>query len=134
MAEPRLRDLLSGWTCGTVREARRGPVRLDPEERRLLLRIARGEEGESAPGERVRALSWLGRLDGAQGEAVSTLLAVVSSDAPIEARVQAVRTLSRMKDPAVEPALRRLSQAAGGHPAITLAAARALASRSPGKP
>jgi hypothetical protein len=105
-------------------------VRLDPDQRRTLLRIARGEEPESAPGERVRALSWLGRLDEAHDEAVSTLLAVVSSGAPLDARVQAVRTLSRMTDPAVERALRRLAQAAGEHPAITRAAARGITPRN----
>jgi hypothetical protein len=134
VAEPRLPDLLSDWACGAVRGARRKPVRLEPEQRRTLLRLARGEERESAPGERVRALSWLGRLDEAHDEAVSTLLAVVSSGAPIDARVQAVRTLSRMEDPAVERTLQRLAEAAGEHPAITLAAARGLASRNTRKP
>jgi hypothetical protein len=131
MADQRLPDLLSEWACGAVPAPRRKPVRLDPEQRRLLLRLARGEEPESVPGERVRALSWLSRLEEDRDEAVSALLAVVSSGAPIDARVQAVRTLSRMKDPASERALGRLAQAAGEHPAITLAAARGLASRRP---
>ena len=81
------------------------------------------------PGDRVRALSWLSRLEEDHAEAVDALVAVVSSDAPIDVRVQAIRTLSRMKDSDVERTLNRLAQAGSDHPAIAIAAARALASR-----
>lgn len=132
MAAQRLADLLSEWTCGAVRAPRPRPVSLDADQRRKLLRLARGEEKESVPGERVRALSWLSRLEQDHAEAVSILVAVVSSDAPIDVRVQAIRTLSRMKDPVVERSLSGLAQAVGDHPAIAMAAARGLASRKTG--
>src|SRR5262245_25669116 len=125
-----LPDLLSEWECGAVRTSRPGPVSLDPEQRRKLVALARGEEKESVPGERVRALSWLSRLDAERVEAVSALVAVASSDAPIDVRVQAIRTLGRMKDAEVERSLDRLAQATSDHPAIAMAATRALASRS----
>ena len=125
MRESRVQGLLNELTCGSGETTPR-TLELDAGERLHLRRLATGETPEAQPGDRNRATACLGLLSEERNDSIEVLVTVAASDAPIATRVQAVRTLSRMKGPDIQGHLERLARRSDEESALAMAAAHGL--------